>query len=86
MSNISVEVAPEPGGWKVSRIETWIGRADSARKQVDVLTHRRRKKTAMLVGTGAAMALGCELRVKNKRGEYTTEGSSFGHDRRDVKG
>lgn len=135
---MSVEVAPELGGWKVSVIEpvptttffqpqgldgTNRPRADDIgdlwfvtetnevrrwdgsdwellpkltgeplghfggyanpyprRVETTVLSHRRRKSSAVLVGTGAAMALKCELRVKNRKGQYTTAAASFGGD------
>lgn len=78
----AVEVAPDEGAWKVTVLAGPSEQSATSR----VLSRRRRKKSAMLVGTGAAMALRCELRVKNKRGEYTTEGASFGGDPRRYRG
>lgn len=66
-----VEVAPEDGGWKVSVIVP---------SRTRVLSHRRRKRSAMLVGTGAAMVLQTELRVKDRLGRYTKAAASFGGD------
>lgn len=67
-----IEVAPEPGGWTVTEfVDEGVNR---------VLTHRRRKRSAVLIGTGAAMLAKVELRVKNRRGEYTTEAASYGND------
>lgn len=78
---ITIEVQPDGGAWRVVEIKN-VGDAI----QTSVLTHRRRKSSAMLLGTGAAMVLKCELKVKNRKGEYTTEGSSFGNDPRRIKG
>jgi hypothetical protein len=133
VSAVAVEVAPEPGGWKVTvfsettpvtighidmpvdkhpagdvgdvwyvsdtghtRVhdgEKWLSYEQVRKLQNDgpwpfaerrlatrVISHRRRKSSAVLVGTGAAMALRCELRVKNRKGRYTTAAASFGGD------
>lgn len=80
----TVEVAPEPGGYKVSVIRTYDNGRDP---EVEVLTHRRRRTRAKLVGQGAAMALHCEFKFHSQRtGRYTTEAASYGNDRRDRKG
>lgn len=69
-----IEVAPETGGgWTVTE---YTGDLPA----VQVLAHTRTKRAAMLIGRGAAMVWRCELRVKNRKGQYTTEGASYGND------
>lgn len=83
---VIVEVAPEDGGWKVTIIRKWLGRTTVVRTESEVITHRRRKRSAVLVAMGAAKALRCELHVKNRQGRYTAAAASFGRDPRNVKG
>lgn len=75
-----IEVAPDgDGGWKVSHMH-------DPSNTVHILTHVRRKRTAVQIGRGAALALSLELRVKNRKGQYTKAAASFGNDPRRSKG
>jgi hypothetical protein len=69
--NAAIEVCPdEAGGWKVTE---YTGQANTPR----VLARPRTKRTAVLIGRGAAMVWKCELRVKNAKGRYTRESTSY---------
>lgn len=72
-----VEVGPEAGGGWVVTVFT---------EPADVLHHSRTKRAALLIGTGAAKALRCELKVKNRKGQYTTQAASYGPDPRRSRG
>ena len=77
---VSIEVLPDSkGGWRID------GHYQSG-GEVKVFGHYRLKRNALLIGRGVAMGLGAELRVKNRKGQYTSAAASFGNDRRDRKG
>lgn len=83
MNNAIVEVRPDgDGGWKVTEIRTIDGHDNLQRP----LARFRLKRNAVLVGRGAAWALHCDLHVTDRKGRYTTEAASFGHDPKEVKG
>lgn len=77
-----IEVGPDgSGGWRV------VAHYHSQPFVTNRLLGRYRlKRTAVLVGRGAAMALHTELRVKNRKGQYTKAAASHGNDPRRSKG
>lgn len=68
--NAAIEVCPDAdGGWKVTE---YTGQASNR-----VLYRSRTKRPAVLVGRGAALTWKCELRVKDRKGRYTRESTSY---------
>ena len=69
--NAAIEVCPDAdGGWKVTE---YTGQANTPR----ILYRSRTKRTAVLVGRGAALTWKCDLRVKDRKGRYTRESTSY---------
>lgn len=81
-NTISVEVAPDGwGGWKVTLIH--VRPHDTTQ---EILVRTRLKRSARKIGRYYAKRYTCELRVKNRKGQYTTDAASFGNDPRRSKG
>jgi hypothetical protein len=76
-----VEVRKVPGKWRV----TLYGKNGATRVE-NVLAFTRLKRSAFLIGTGAAKALEVELRVTDRKGRYTDEAASYGNDPESTSG
>lgn len=78
-----VEVRPAEGVFRWEVVEYTVVDGETTSR---VLATVRPKSRALLIGTGAAMALRCERRVKDRNNEYTVDATSFGGDSPDVPG
>lgn len=83
---MTTTIAVEPNGsteeddqeWRVVR--NIFNQDNPEKNMLTVLAVEGDKEIAKLIGRGAALALGCELQVKNSLGQYTTEAASYGND------